>query len=536
MQDLWEYNLATNIWTWINGPSSGNGSAVYGTQGVPAPANIPGARVFGSSSWTDQQGHLWMHGGTGYNAAAQYGVLGDMWMYDIPTNEWTWMKGPDTVNAVPVYGMLQTAADTNSPGGRVECNSSWVQSDGTLWTFGGLGNTISPGTRGAYNDMWKFDVSINEWTWMAGARGAGSPGNYGTLGIESVSNLPPNRGSYTRWIDHNGNFYLFSGVGSGLRNENQYNDVWKFDHNNNLWTWISGNNTDNGGGQYTGYCAPGSDALPSSRIENRTVETFGCTDVFWTFGGLDNVEIGAYGDIGTHNDLWTFNVITDMWTWVSGSDHVNSTGSYGTMGIGNVNNMIPSRGGDCMWVDASGILWIWGGMNFKGKEYSDMWKFVPDPTCISAPDTNDISQAICKGDTVTFYGDIITGAGTYLHFASDCDSILRLTVVIDTTQRCSPADSFIMPDAFTPNGDGKNDLFYPVLNGQNDSSVISFSIYNRWGQLVYNNPSQGWDGRYKGEPQPEGIYTYFVTVDLPDPNNPGRMKETKREGGFALVR
>ncbi|MCW3124508.1 MAG: Kelch repeat type 2-containing protein, partial [Bacteroidetes bacterium] len=116
MQDLWKYNPNTNVWTWVKGPSIPGGVGVYGTQGVPAPGNIPGGRGWGAVSWTDHQGHLWMHGGYGYDATGFIETLDDMWMYDIATNQWTWMAGSNIGGGVPTYGTLQVGAAANTPG------------------------------------------------------------------------------------------------------------------------------------------------------------------------------------------------------------------------------------------------------------------------------------------------------------------------------------------------------------------------------------------------------------------------------------
>lgn len=67
-----------------------------------------------------------------------------------------------------------------------------------------------------------------------------------------------------------------------------------------------------------------------------------------------------------------------------------------------------------------------------------------------------------------------------------------------------------LPNAFSPNGDGVNDYFRVArLNGQ---PLLSISIYDRFGMIVFNstNASQGWDGRYRGNPQPAGTYVCIV--------------------------
>src|SRR5205807_2298256 len=71
---------------------------------------------------------------------------------------------------------------------------------------------------------------------------------------------------------------------------------------------------------------------------------------------------------------------------------------------------------------------------------------------------------------------------------------------------CKP----FIPDAFTPNGDGKNDLFRVRFKG--DMKLINLSIYNRYGQRVYYSIyiDQGWDGTYNNTPQDMGTYDYYL--------------------------
>ncbi len=66
----------------------------------------------------------------------------------------------------------------------------------------------------------------------------------------------------------------------------------------------------------------------------------------------------------------------------------------------------------------------------------------------------------------------------------------------------------LVPTAFTPNGDGRNDVIRPVLIGITKLSY--FSIYNRWGQLLFTTaePNKGWDGYFNGIAQPPGTYVY----------------------------
>ena len=79
-----------------------------------------------------------------------------------------------------------------------------------------------------------------------------------------------------------------------------------------------------------------------------------------------------------------------------------------------------------------------------------------------------------------------------------------------------------IPNAFTPNGDGKNDIFY-VLGGSEVSRIKDFSVFNRWGQKIFQrtdilpgDPDLGWKGDYKGQAAPSGAYIYTVDILLED--------------------
>ena len=69
-----------DIWTWMGGMEAPNWSAGnYGTKGVPDAANVPVAR-WGSSSWTDSSGNLWLFGGMDL----EWDDMNDLWRYDRP--------------------------------------------------------------------------------------------------------------------------------------------------------------------------------------------------------------------------------------------------------------------------------------------------------------------------------------------------------------------------------------------------------------------------------------------------------------------
>ena len=74
-------------------------------------------------------------------------------------------------------------------------------------------------------------------------------------------------------------------------------------------------------------------------------------------------------------------------------------------------------------------------------------------------------------------------------------------------------NGFLLPSGFTPNNDGKNDCFGVRTWG--NVTNLKFEIYNRWGELIFrtSDPSQCWDGTYKGERQSTAVFVYQVSAD-----------------------
>jgi len=103
---------------------------------------------------------------------------------------------------------------------------------------------------------------------------------------------------------------------------------------------------------------------------------------------------------------------------------------------------------------------------------------------------------------------------------------VKLTVVVE---RCCGDDLFI-PNAFSPNGDGHNDVFELKLDA--DSRLMRMDIFNRWGQRVYQQAfsNRSWDGTFRGEPLQPGSYFYDLTISCKD----GRR--VHRKGDILLVR
>ncbi|HET6206200.1 MAG TPA: hypothetical protein VFD98_05280, partial [Terracidiphilus sp.] len=78
LNDLWEFVSSTRRWAWMGGSgTSGLINSIYGQFRIPSAANFPSTR-WGSSSWTDKSGSLWLFGGE------DAGKENDLWKYQLP--------------------------------------------------------------------------------------------------------------------------------------------------------------------------------------------------------------------------------------------------------------------------------------------------------------------------------------------------------------------------------------------------------------------------------------------------------------------
>lgn len=73
----------------------------------------------------------------------------------------------------------------------------------------------------------------------------------------------------------------------------------------------------------------------------------------------------------------------------------------------------------------------------------------------------------------------------------------------------------LLPNAFSPNGDGVNDYYYPAVSGSGDLEY--YAIYNRWGEILFENSapntadgSNGWDGTWNGKEAEVGSYVVIA--------------------------
>jgi N-acetylneuraminic acid mutarotase len=374
LNDLWQYSASSGLWTWVSGGNADNASGVYGTQGTAAAANVPGARQ-AASSWTDSSGNLWLFGGVGYDSAGAVGNLNDLWQYSPSSGLWTWVSGGNGDNASGVYGTQGTAAAANVPGAR-QAASSWTDSSGNLWLFGGVGYDAA-GAVGNLSDLWRYSPSSAQWTWVSGGNADNASGVYGTQGTASASSVPGARYSASSWLDSSGNLWLFGGYGyDSTGSLGKLNDLWHYSPSSGQWTWVSGEVGVDTGGVYGTLGTAAAANVPGARqAASSWTDSSGN---LWLFGGVGYDSTGAVGNL---NDLWRYTPSSAQWTWVSGGIADNASGVYGTPGTASPSNVPGGRNSISSWIDSSGNLWLFGGYGYDSTGdlgyLNDLWQYNP---------------------------------------------------------------------------------------------------------------------------------------------------------------
>lgn len=160
MADLWMYDAATDMWTWLSGSQTPNDAGQYGVQCVPSTSNYPPSRFENKQAWVDECGNLWHFGGFTYLSGT--GQLSDLWRYKPSTNEWTWVNGPQYKNTQVQFGQQGVPSPSNKPPNNYG-SAGWQDANGQFWMYGG------PGT---YNCViWKYypDPPTAAFTYAIGA-------------------------------------------------------------------------------------------------------------------------------------------------------------------------------------------------------------------------------------------------------------------------------------------------------------------------------------------------------------------------------
>ena len=385
LDDLWKYNTLNKKWTWLDG----NDNCLHVDESITIGAennnNAPGF-----ANWTA----FWSYQGNNYSfpfwGSEEYAYIlknesnsnNTIWRYNASTNNWALLKKTQITNGDPIYGSINIEDSLNTPGSR-HALATWSSSN-KLYLFGGLkrlfeNNYYTQDT--LLNDLWEYNKSTNNWRWIKGSQVLNQHGVYGTLGIPDINNQPGAR-KFPQYCQFNNKLYLFGGYGYGeTGGKGLLNDLWEFDPQTNMWTWLKGSKLIN----QLAYIGPlevfGNNYQPSGRMQG-SGWALG-NKLYFTLGkGLRGQ--GSFNAAESLLETWAFDLGTNNWAVLRSKTPVgpmspNDYGVYGTMGIPNPNNFPGGRMAQTCAV-VNGNAYLYGGYGEGagqglGGNRSDFWNF-----------------------------------------------------------------------------------------------------------------------------------------------------------------
>jgi len=417
LNDLWVFDGSVGGWVpanvltilppgasqWIVDPTALEFEEVSTTAGGP------GSR-WGSSSWTDSSGNLYLFGGQGFDSTPNLNpsLLNDLWkctpaVSSVDSNgagtsscPWVLVGGLTAGNQSGIYGTKGTPAAGNNPGGRWAAPAQSDSTGTTVWLFGGQG-VDSVGNTGLLSDLWKY--SGGQWTWVSGSNVVNTNGVYGTQGTPAPANAPGSRQHGVLWVDPAGNVWLFGGfgldsAGTGGPAGAILNDLWEFNTTTNQWTWVSGSNLANQSGTYGAQATTNLFTAVAGDVPGSRWGAVGWSDAnsnLWLFGGWGH-GTSTTDPTGFMSDIWEYQHSTGKWIWWKGTANANQNGVYATKqipladGAFFVKNIVGGRRGAAIWQpNPNGYIRIFGGEGYDSSQgappgyLNDMWSYLPFP-------------------------------------------------------------------------------------------------------------------------------------------------------------
>jgi gliding motility-associated-like protein len=250
-----------------------------------------------------------------------------------------------------------------------------------------------------------------------------------------------------------------------------------------------------------------------------TVNVITAPDIDYTYNytGCLNAD-ASFAATGTAGN----GAVIDRWKWVFGDNTTSATqnpvkrwsasGNYNVVLSAIANDgcladtvikavaVKPLLATPVITVDSIGIH----SLKFK-------WNAVPDAVSYEVS-TNDGNTWVTPS----------SGPTGLTHLVSGLNPVTTITLLVRANGSCvqnkslpvsatTYSDKLYIPNAFTPNGDGLNDVFKVYAEGVKEMKLM---IFNQWGKMIFEttNPANGWDGKHNGKIQPSGVYLYVCKL------------------------
>jgi len=222
-------------------------------------------------------------------------------------------------------------------------------------------------------------------------------------------------------------------------------------------------------------------------------------------------SVNATGGTGVLTPLWnTGSTNSNLTNLAAGNYSVTVTDANGctasASGTVGVTGSIPVSAGVDVIITQGGST-ILTGTGPAGATFS--WT---PPTGLSC--TNCASPTASPTQTTTYYLTVTQNG---------CSATDTVTVFVDI-----PCGELFVPNAFSPNNDGNNDMLYVMGNCITN---LEFTIFDRWGEKVFETTSQafGWDGTYGGKPLDAAVFVYYINAKV-------NGVDVKQHGNITLVK
>lgn len=312
--DLWEFSLDTNEWTWIAGSSLANQS-----DSVNDPPQFPDARY---GSWlacydTPTASSVYMHGGWLANSDTPNSITttNDLWKYSFDASNWTRLSD---FNDAPFASDYETLV---APYLRYLSSSAVLEPNSKVLLYGGIVDTTyysSMPSLCSMGDLWMFLLENETWVSLSGnAYGNPNPdfgweyiGVYGQPGVFNSSNIPGSRGGAHIAVSGD-SVFLYGGLlgytSSAVTRSDFLGDIWEFSMSKYQWRWVSGSSTE----QLTGI-APVNDSIVNFLARGHSSGWINeKTGMHYFFGGYVLYDPTYYSAVEGYtpevlNDFWKF--------------------------------------------------------------------------------------------------------------------------------------------------------------------------------------------------------------------------------------
>eukprot|EP01130_Rhizamoeba_saxonica_P015333 TRINITY_DN684_c0_g1_i2.p1 TRINITY_DN684_c0_g1~~TRINITY_DN684_c0_g1_i2.p1 ORF type:complete len:417 (-),score=82.98 TRINITY_DN684_c0_g1_i2:743-1993(-) len=211
LNNVWKYRINSAVWEHLSGSTTGNAKSNFTeVSGYPG-----GRRNFGMVMDTNTS--FVICGGLGYSEESQIGLLNDVWRFDMVSKSWQFLSGSTTADPIANY------TDGYSHPGGLKGFGMVMETETTFLIFGGEGHTTLSNVGGFLNDVWRYDLNKNLWTFISGSKDLDNQPNYNSTsgahpgGISEISLLKLSNETYL----------VIGGIGYKDTPVGLLNDVWK---------------------------------------------------------------------------------------------------------------------------------------------------------------------------------------------------------------------------------------------------------------------------------------------------------------------